>query len=106
MTTGPNHLSRRSAATCQDELQTILRGIGEVNAVFFYGRRLSVRWVSECARAGAAGMRSEGARISQEIPAVRIHAVACESGRVPSHPPVVSRIPTVVFSSCGHLSSK
>jgi hypothetical protein len=83
MTNGPDDLSQRLAAIAKQELQTILRSTGEVDAAFFYGRRLSVRWVSERARAAAAGMRRAGARLSQEIPGVRIHAVACESGRVP-----------------------
>ena len=91
--------------------------------MFFYGRRLSVRWVSERAQAAAAGMRRAGARISREIPAVRIHEVARVAAKaeeclghlaeslVGAHrhrlmASVASRIPTVVSTSCGHLSSE
>ena len=123
MTNGPDDLSRRLAAIAQQELQTILRSTGEVNAAFFYGRRLSVRWVSERARAAAAGMRRAGARISQEIPAVRTHEVAWVAAKaeeclgrlaeslVGAHRHclmafVASRIPTAVSSFRRHLSSE
>src|SRR6516225_7889963 len=72
----PDDQSRRLAVIAQQEPQPILRSLGKVDAVLFYGRRLNVRWVSERARAAAAGMRRSGARISQEIPAVRTHEVA------------------------------
>ena len=80
----PDDQSRRLALIAQREPQAILRSLGEVDAVFFYSRRLNVRWVSERARAAAASCA--GARISQEIPAVRTHEVAwvaAKSGRVP-----------------------
>ena len=120
MTPCPDDLSRRLAAIAKQELQAILRSTGEVDAAFFYGRRLSVRWVSERARAAAAGMHRAGARISQEIPAVRTHEVARAAAKaeeclgrlveslVSAHrhsltASVASRIPTVVSTSCGHL---
>ena len=121
MTNGPDYPSQRLAAIAQQELQTILRSTGEVDAVFFYGRRRSVRWVSERARAAAAGMRTAGARISQEIPAVSIHEVAPAKAEeclghlaeslVGAHrhrlmASVAAHIPTVVSTSCGHLSSE
>ena len=123
MTTCPDDLSRRLAAIAQQELQTTLRSTGEVDAAFFYGRRLSVRWVSERARAAAAGMHRAGARISQEIPVVRTHEVAWVAAKaeeclgrlaeslVGAHRHclmafVASRIPTAVSSFCRHLSSE
>jgi hypothetical protein len=123
MTTCPDDLSRRLAAIAKQELQAILRSTGEVDAAFFYGRRLSVRWVSERARAAAAGMRRACARISQEIPAVCTHEVARAAAKaeeclgrlaeslVGAHrhslmASVASRIPTVVSTSCGRLSSE
>ena len=119
----PDDRSRRLALIAQREPQAILRSLGEVDAVFFYSRRLNVRWVSERPRAAAASMRSVGARISQEIPAVRTHEVAwvaAKSGKclgrlaeslVGAHrhclrASVASRIPTVVSSFCRHLSSE
>ena len=119
----PDDQSRRLAVIAQQEPQAILRSLGEVDAVFFYGRRLNVRWVSERARAAAAGMRRAGARISQEIPAVRTHEVARVAAKaeeclgrlveslVSAHrhsltASVASRIPTVVSTSCGHLLSE
>jgi|SRR5215475_2130101 len=74
--------SRRSAVIAQQEPQAILRSLGKIDAVFFYSRRLNVRWVSERPRAAAASMRSVGARISQEIPAVRTHEVAWVAAKV------------------------
>ena len=110
----PDDQSRRLAVIAQQEPQTILRSIGEVDAVFFYG--LNVRWVSERARAAAASMRSAGARISQEIPAVHTHEVAWVAAKaeeclgrlaeslIGAHRHCLmasnaSRIPTVVSSS-------
>src|SRR5215469_12912826 len=118
---GLDDLPQRLAAIAQQELQTT--STGEVDAAFFYGRRLSVRWVSERARAAAAGMRRAGARLSQEIPAVRTHEVARVAAKaeeclghlaeslVGAHrhrlmASVASSIPTVVSSSCGHLLSE
>jgi len=120
MTNGPDDPSQPLAAIAKQELQTILRSTGEVDAAFFYGRRLSVRWVSERARGAAAGMRRAGARISQEIPGsvfMRLHAKAEEclghlaERLVGAHrhrlmTSVASRIPTVVSTSCGYLSSE